>query len=86
VAPFLFGSLIGLAIGVVALWLAGEREPRTLATTAASLCAGTCLWDTMLNVRRAAVIDRDIPFRPFPISWQDTGTAVTRRRASVLLY
>ena len=72
----LYGSLIGPAVGAVALWFAREREPRTLAVTALSACAGTWLWNTMLNVRRATVIDVDIPFRPFPISWQDTGTAV----------
>ena len=30
----------------------------------------------MLNIRHANVIDGDIPFAPFPISWQDTGTGV----------
>ena len=30
----------------------------------------------MLNIRHAGVVDGDIPFKPFPISWQDTGTAV----------
>ena len=38
--------------------------------------AGTWLWNAMLNIRHAAVIDGDIPFTPFPISWQDTGTGV----------
>jgi hypothetical protein len=81
----LFGSLVGPAVGVVALWFAGEREPRTLAATALSVCAGTWLWNTMLNVRHAAVIDVDIPFRPFPISWQDTGTAVFSFAATSLV-
>ena len=30
----------------------------------------------MLNVRHATMIDGDIPFKPFPISWQDTGTGI----------
>jgi hypothetical protein len=72
----LFGSLIGPAVGVVVLWLAKEREPRTLLVTAGAVCAGTWLWNTMLNIRRANVIDGDLSFALFPISWQDTGTGV----------
>ena len=72
----LYGSLIGPAVGVGALWAARERETRTLAVVAVAASAGTWLWNTMLNVRHATSVDGDIPFRPFPISWQDTGTAV----------
>lgn len=72
----LFGSLIGPAVGVAALWALRERNRRTLAVTAGAVCAGTWLWNLMLNVRHAAVIDGDIPFKPFPISWQDTGTGI----------
>ncbi len=39
----------------------------------------------MLNVRDAGVIDVDIPFRPFPISWQDMGTSVFSFAAAALL-
>ena len=71
-----FGSIIGPAVGVALLYLLGERQPRTLAVAAVAACAGTWLWNTMLNIRHATTIDGDIPFRPFPISWQDTGTAI----------
>jgi hypothetical protein len=36
-------GLVGPAVGVVALWLVREREPRTLTVTALSACAGTWL-------------------------------------------
>jgi hypothetical protein len=72
----LFGSLLGPIVGVAALWLAKERHVPTLLITAASVCGGTWLWNAMLNIRHASVIDGDIPFKPFPISWQDTGTGV----------
>jgi hypothetical protein len=75
-ARVLFGSLIGPLVGVAALWLAKERRAPTLLTTAAGVCGGTWLWNAMLNIRHANVIDGDIPFAPFPISWQDTGTGV----------
>ena len=72
----LYGSLVGPALGIGMLWLLRERDVRTLALVAVSACAGTWLWNGMLNVRHAGVIDGDIPFGPFPISWQDTGTTI----------
>ncbi|MBI4883674.1 MAG: hypothetical protein HY826_06420 [Actinobacteria bacterium] len=71
-----FGSLIGPAVGVAALWLLGERRVRSLSVAGVGVCAGTWLWNSMLNIRHAGVIDGDVPFKPFPISWQDTGTGV----------
>jgi hypothetical protein len=71
-----FGSLIGPVVGAAVLWLSRERQPGTLTATAIGVCGGTWLWNAMLNIRHATMIDGDIPFRPFPISWQDTGTGV----------
>jgi hypothetical protein len=72
----LFGSLIGPAVAVAALWLVHERHVPTLATAAVGVFSGTWLWNLMLNIRHAGVIDGDIAFAPFPISWQDTGTGI----------
>jgi Family of unknown function (DUF6518) len=72
----IFGSLVGPAVGVAVLWLLRERDPRALVAAALGVCAGTWLWNTMLNIRHAKTIDGDIPFRLFPISWQDVGTGV----------
>ena len=71
-----FGSLVGPLVGLIVLGALGERRVRTLGVVAVGTCGGTWLWNAMLNVRHAGVIDGDIPFRPFPISWQDTGTGV----------
>lgn len=72
----LFGSIVGPALGVALLWLARERGALTLAVVGLAACAGTWVWNSMLNIRHATVVDGDIPFKPFLISWQDTGTAV----------
>ena len=71
-----FGSVVGPVVGLAVLWAVRERDARSLVATALGVCGGTWLWNTMLNVRHAGVIDGDVPFRPFPISWQDTGTGV----------
>ena len=81
----LYGSVIGPLVGVVALVVLGERRPITLVTVAAGICGGTWIWNTMLNVRNAGVIDVDIPFKPFPISWHDTGTGVFAFATATLL-
>lgn len=81
----LYGSLIGPAVGVVALILLGERKPQNLLAVAAGICGGTWIWNTMLNVRHAGVIDVDVPFKLFPISWQDTGTGVFAFATATLL-
>ena len=71
-----FGAVIGPVVGVTVLWLAKEPQPCTVLVTAAGVCCGTLLRNVMLNIRHANGIDGDIPFAPFPISWQDTGTGV----------
>jgi hypothetical protein len=72
----LYGSIIGPVVGTTLLWLLRERHKRTLAITAVGVFSGTWLWNLMLNIRHAGIIDGDIPFRLFPISWQDTGTGL----------
>ena len=72
----LFGSIVGPVIGIAALCALRERHRPTLAVSAVAVFAGTWLWNAMLNVRHATMIDGDNPFKPFPISWQDTGTGI----------
>jgi hypothetical protein len=67
------------------LWIFHERAPRTLAVTALAVFIGSFLWNFMLNVRHAGVIDGDIPFALFPISWQDVGTGVFSFAAAALI-
>lgn len=71
-----FGVGVGAVGSTVGLWLAKERGRTTLFASGVGVAAGTALWNVMLNVRHARMIDGDIPFRAFPISWQDTGTGI----------
>jgi hypothetical protein len=71
-----YGATAGPLLGAAVLWLRGQRNRAALGVAAVGAAAGTVLWNTMLNIRNATTIDGDIPFRLFPISWQDTGTTV----------
>ena len=81
----LFGSLVGPLIGLAVLWLIRERHRLTLLTAGLGVFSGTWLWNLMLNIRDAGVIDGDIAFKPFPISWQDTGTGIFSFAATTAL-
>lgn len=71
-----FGVGVGVVGSTAGLWLAKERNRSVLFASAVGVASGTALWNVMLNVRHARMIDGDIPFRAFPISWQDTGTGI----------
>jgi hypothetical protein len=78
------GSLVGALTGVAVLWSLHERSARVLVGTALAVFAGSFIWNFMLNVRHAGVVDGDIPFALFPISWQDVGGGVFSFAAATL--
>jgi len=65
-----------------------ERRPRVLAAALAATFLGPLTWNAILH-RAGNPSDGffvDIPFKPFPVSWQDTGSGVfTLAVACVLL-
>lgn len=65
-----------LAIVVVAL-VARDRRPRVLLTAALAAFLMPLSWNSILRATGAtAAFSHDLPVRPFPISWQDTGSGV----------
>jgi hypothetical protein len=80
-----------LSTGVAALVLVlvkRERTPQLLVPALAATFLGPLAWNAILH-RAGNPSDGffvDIPFKPFPVSWQDTGSGVfTLAVASVLL-
>ncbi len=71
-----WGVAVGMTVSTLGLWVAKERSKSVLITAATGVGIGTAVWNTMLNVRQALTVDGDIPFRLFPISWQDVGTGI----------
>lgn len=85
----LYGATLSAVIAAVVLVLGRrERTPRVLVPAVAAALLGPVAWNAILH-RAATSADGffvDIPFKPFPVSWQDTGSGVfTLAAASALL-
>jgi len=75
--------LLGAAVSAIVAALAGtlsappRRQPPLLATMALSALLGPLAWNCILRTTGAtAAFSHDLPFKPFPISWQDTGSGI----------
>lgn len=75
-----------LAVLLVA-FAARDRRPRVLFCAGLAAAVMPIWWNLILRWSGAtAALSHDIQFRPFPISWQDTGSGVfTLAGAGVLL-
>ncbi|WP_369021739.1 hypothetical protein [Paenarthrobacter ureafaciens] len=61
---------------ILVLLLARERRPFTLVSVAAGAFAGPLAWNAILRAVNAPQFFVDAPIPAFPVSWQDTGSAV----------
>ncbi len=72
-----FSSAILATLATAVLLGRTRRQPLLLLTTALSAFTGPLAWNWILRATGATeAFSHDIPFRPFPISWQDTGSGV----------
>jgi hypothetical protein len=85
---FYGAALSTVVAAVVFVLVKRERRPRALTAALAATFLGPVAWNAILH-RAGNPSDGffvDIPLRPFPVSWQDTGSGVfTLAAASVLL-
>jgi hypothetical protein len=84
-----YGAALSTVIAAVVFAVVmRERRPRVLVAALAATFFGPLSWNAILH-RAGNPSDGffvDIPFKPFPVSWQDTGSGVfTLAVASVLL-
>jgi len=86
-AQMLYGAALSAVVAVVLVAVLG-RCRRTSVLLAAGVAAFLMplAWNLILRDTGATgLFSHDLPFRPFPISWQDTGSGVfTLAGASVL--
>ncbi len=74
----LYGAALSAVLSlVVVAFLARDRRPRVLLTAALAAFLMPLAWNSILRVTGATgAFSHDLPIRPFPISWQDTGSGV----------
>jgi hypothetical protein len=78
----------------VALTAAGEtaltvavsrwRHPALAGTAVVGAVLAVLGWQAVLHVTHAWEFFTDLPFAPFPVSWQDTGSGVTALAVTAL--
>ena len=74
----LYGAVLSalLAAGLVAT-VGRSRRPTLLLAAALTAFGMPLVWNLILRTTGATgLFSHDLPFTPFPISWQDTGTGV----------
>jgi hypothetical protein len=69
-------SLSTLFAAVALVALKRERNPKVLLPALEATLLGPLAWNAILHRTRPANFFVDIPFKPFPVSWQDTGSGV----------
>jgi hypothetical protein len=52
------------------------RRPELIVTTTVVTVLAVLGWQCVLRATHASQFFTDLPFRPFPVSWQDTGSGV----------
>jgi hypothetical protein len=85
---FYGAALTAVITAIVVVLIKRERSPHVLIPTLAAALLGPLAWNAILH-RAGNASDGffvDIPFKLFPVSWQDTGSGVfTLAVACVLL-
>ncbi|HEY4993454.1 MAG TPA: hypothetical protein VII33_15365 [Nakamurella sp.] len=74
----LFGAALSVLAAVLLVAFGGrDRRPKVLITVGAAALLMPICWNLILRWTGATdAFSHDLPFRPFPVSWQDTGAGV----------
>ncbi|HEY5114660.1 MAG TPA: hypothetical protein VIJ00_03950 [Nakamurella sp.] len=74
----LYGAALSVLAAVLLVAFAGrDRRPSVLITVGVAAFVMPIWWNLILRWTTATdAFSHDLPLRPFPVSWQDTGTAV----------
>jgi hypothetical protein len=69
-------GLTAAAEAVLAVLVPRWRRPLVVVTAAAVGFIAPLVWQLVLRATHASEFFTDLPFRPFPVSWQDAGSGV----------
>ncbi|NIH86266.1 hypothetical protein [Amycolatopsis granulosa] len=72
-----YGALLSAIVAAVLLVATTRRQRLPVAITGAlAAAAGPLAWNSILRATRGVSFFTDAPITVFPVSWQDTGSAV----------
>jgi hypothetical protein len=77
-SQMLYGAVLSAALAAILIGLAGNRRrPAIVVAAALAAVVMPLAWNLMLRKTGATeLFSHDLPFKPFPISFQDTGSGV----------
>ncbi len=87
-AQMLYGAVLSAVLATILIGvIARTRQPALLVAAALSGFVMPLAWNLILRTTGATgLFSHDLPFKPFPISWQDTGSGVfTLAGASLII-
>ena len=85
-ATIFTGAAMSVAFAfVIVILMLRERRPAVILSALASTFLGPVAWNAILHRTRPGAFFVDIPFKPFPVSWQDTGSGVFTFAVAALL-
>src|SRR5215210_4063712 len=87
-SQMLYGAVLSAVLAAILIVLAGNRRrPAIVLAAALAALVMPLAWNLMLRKTGATgLFSHDLPFKPFPISFQDTGSGVfTLAGASMVL-
>ncbi len=84
-AQMLFGAVLSCVVALLFTVALHERRIGILATAGGAALVMPMLWNSILNCTGATgLFSHHLPFPPFPVSWQDTGSGVFTLAGSCL--
>lgn len=81
-----YGAALSAVLAVLLLLVTRCRGRAVLVTGAFAAAAGPLAWNAVLHAAHGREFFTDAPVAVFPISWQDTGSAVFTLAVAVLAY
>ncbi|MGI8612352.1 MAG: hypothetical protein ACR2KL_00120 [Nocardioidaceae bacterium] len=84
----LYGAALSSVLAVLLVAVAAKaRRIAVLATAAVAAFLMPICWNSILRTTGAtAAFSHDLPFKPFPVSWQDTGSGVFTLAGAALAF
>ena len=86
-SQILYGvALTAVGEAVLTVVVPRWRRPALVGAAIGGAVLAVLGWQAVLHLTHAREFFTDLPFRPFPVSWQDTGSGVTTLAVTALVF